>query len=66
MELEKRIETLYKEYVALTGHKSTEFQRGWREAVKYKAKKDLEEYLDELYNDMEQERYMEENGGLNE
>lgn len=65
-ELEKRIETLYKEFCSLNGAKSTEFRRGWIQAIKTYTKREVEEYLDELYNDIEQEKYMKEQGGLNE
>lgn len=66
MNLNERIDSLLKEYQEIYGHKSPEFKRGWKEAVKYKAQKDLDEYLDELYNDVEQGKFEKDNGGLNE
>jgi hypothetical protein len=66
MNNEKRIETLYKEYAAIYGRKSPEFKRGWIEAIKTWQKREVEEFLDELYNDVEQGLYMKEKGALNE
>lgn len=62
---EKRIDTLYKEYTALHGRKSPEFKRGWVAAIKIWTKKELDAFVDELYNEIQQEKYMKENGGLN-
>lgn len=41
--------------------------RGWRECWIYRnkeRKKELDELVDELYNDIEQEKFMKKNGGL--
>jgi hypothetical protein len=65
MDIEKRIETLYKEFTSINGRKSPEFRRGWVQAIKTWQKKEVDSFIDELYNDIEQEKFMKENGGIN-
>jgi len=62
-ELEMRI---WDAYVALHGRQTVEFRRGWFTGLKEVRKADLEEFLDELHNDIEQTAYMKEKGALNE
>ena len=63
---DKRIESLYEEFTTIFGHKSPEFKRGWVAAIKVWNQREIDSFLDELYNDIEQQKYMKEQGGLDE
>jgi hypothetical protein len=63
-ECRKAFETVHQ---AVLSFKTYEKYRGWRLCWDYiltHKKKELDEMLDEMYNDIEQEKFMEKSGGL--
>ena len=65
---EEKCREAYESYRKLKlGLKNFAEYTGWRECWIYRnqqAKKDMDNLVDELYNDIEQEKFMKEKGGL--
>ena len=59
-----QIRKLYEEWTSLYGKQSVDFWKGWLAGIKTYNQTEIDSFLDELYNDVEQGKYEQQNGGL--
>jgi len=60
----RKIRKCYEEYCHVFGKQTTEFWKGWLAGTSFMNKKEIDNYLEEIYNDIDQEKYIKKEGGL--
>lgn len=62
----RKIRTAYEEYTSVFGKQTTQFWLGWLAGTKYMNQKEIDNYLDGIYTEIDNEIYMKENKALKE